>query len=80
MSHGRSLCFPVPSVTMADPQPTEPPDDDGDRGSRTSLVGVGIAIGAGFGAVYFAISGNPIWIAIGAGLGVVFGAVLSNRR
>ncbi len=52
------------------------PQDPKEGGSNTPFVAFGIIIGAGLGAVVFAVTQNPIWIGIFSGLGVVVGAVL----
>ena len=45
-----------------------------------SLLGAGIAIGAGVGAALFAATQNPVWIGVFAGSGVAIGAALDAQR
>lgn len=54
--------------------------NDPKKRSGLSLVGVGVAIGAGVGAAFFAVAQNPVWIGVGAGIGVAIGAALQARR
>ncbi len=62
---------------MTNPSPQDSKEDRG----NAPFVAFGIIIGAGLGAVVFAVTQNPIWIGIFSGLGVVVGAVLqANRR
>jgi hypothetical protein len=56
------------------------------RFSMKNVIGLGIAIGAGFGvalgAIVFAVTGEVFWIgsgiAIGVGVGISIGAAMSN--
>lgn len=43
-------------------------DDRTDNRRRGSLLGVGIAIGAGIGTALFAGADSPVWIGVGAAL------------
>ena len=59
---------------------SNPQESKEDRGNAP-FVALGIIIGAGLGAVVFAVTKNPFWIAIGPGLGIVVGVLLqANRR
>ncbi len=44
------------------------------------LITLVMVIGAGIGAVLFALTDYPGWIGLGAGLGILFGAGYARRR
>lgn len=62
----------------AEPTDDQRDDADGDPDARSrssaSRAGVGVALGAAFGTVLLALTGEAYWIAIGAGVGVALGS------
>jgi uncharacterized membrane protein YgaE (UPF0421/DUF939 family) len=53
---------------------------DEERSRQGTLIGVGVAIGAGVGATLFAITGSPVFIGVMAAIGVAVGAALGAGR
>lgn len=49
-----------------------------DERQRPSLIGAGVAIGAGVGAALFAATDSPAWIGVGAAIGAAIGAGVSR--
>lgn len=56
---------------------TEEPQDNQQEGTA---IGVGVALGAGFGSVLFALTESPVWIGVGAAVGAAMGASWQRRR